>query len=124
MGNNSSVSSRCSNSIENLGIGDNNINVFKLDDTMKIVKSLEDATLLIRVVSETVENEVKEQKRRFLGTLNATLGASLVGSMLEDRGMKSEIPERKTEIPGLGVILAGERTSRADEGTIRVGQDF
>ena len=56
--------------------------------------------------------------------LAATLGANLVGSMLEGRGMKSEIPERETKMPGLGVILAGERTSRADEGTIRVGQDF
>ena len=56
--------------------------------------------------------------------LAATLGANLVGSMLEGRGMKSEIPERETKMPGLGVILAGERTSRADEGTIRVGQAF
>ena len=78
---------------------------------MKIVKSLEDATLLIRVVSETVENEVKEQNRRFLGMLADTLGASLVGGMLEGRGMKSEIAEREIKIPGLGVILAGEGTS-------------
>ena len=34
---------------------------------MKIVKSLEDATLLIRVVIETVENEVKEQKKKIFG---------------------------------------------------------
>ena len=56
--------------------------------------------------------------------LAARLGANLVGSMLEGRGMKSEIPERETKIPALGVILAGESTSRADVGTIRVGQDF
>ena len=46
--------------------------------------------------------------------LGATSGASLVGNMLEDRGMKSEIPELETEIPGLGVNLAREGTTRAD----------
>ena len=100
------------------------VNISQLDDTMKIVKSFEDATLLIKVVSETVESEVKEQRRVFLGLLAATLGASLVGNMLEGRGMKSKIPERETKIPGLGVILAGEGTTRADEGTIKSGLDF
>ena len=100
------------------------VNISQLDDTMKIVKSFEDATLLIKVVSETVESEVKEQRRVFLGLLAATLGASLVGNMLEGRGMKSKIPERETKIPGLGVILAGEGTTRADEGTIKSGLNF
>ena len=33
---------------------------------MKIVKSLEDFGLLLKVVSETVQNEAKEQKVGFL----------------------------------------------------------
>ena len=33
---------------------------------MKIVKSLEDSDLLLKVVSETVQNEAKEQKVGFL----------------------------------------------------------
>ena len=33
---------------------------------MKIVKSLEDSGLLLKVVSETVQNEAKEQKVGFL----------------------------------------------------------
>ena len=36
------------------------------DDIMKIVKSLEDCCLLIKGVSETIENELKEQKREFV----------------------------------------------------------
>ena len=43
---------------------------------MKIYKFLEESDLLIKGVSETVENEVKEQKREFLGMLTATLGDS------------------------------------------------
>ena len=86
--------------------------------------SLEDATLLIKVVGETVENEVKEQRRGFLSMLAATLGASLVGNMLEGGGMKSKIPESKTKILGVGVSLEGEGMTRADEGTIKADQDF
>ena len=40
---------------------------------------------MIKVVSETVEIEVKEQRRGFLGMLAAALGASLVGNTLEGR---------------------------------------
>ena len=32
----------------------------EMNDIMKIIKSLEDAGLLIKDVSETIENEVKE----------------------------------------------------------------
>ena len=50
---------------------------------MKIVKSLEESGLLIKGVTETVENEVKEQKGGFLGMLTATLAVSLLGSVLK-----------------------------------------
>ena len=36
---------------------------------MKIVNSLEDSGLLLKGVSETIQNEVKEQKGGFLGML-------------------------------------------------------
>ena len=39
---------------------------------MKIIKLLEESGLLINDVSETVENEVKEQKGGFLSMLAAT----------------------------------------------------
>ena len=35
-----------------------------MEDIMKIVKSLEDSGLLLKEVSETIQNELKEQKRR------------------------------------------------------------
>ena len=40
----------------------------EMNDIIKIIKSLEDAGLWIMGVSETIENEVKEQKCGFLGT--------------------------------------------------------
>ena len=41
----------------------------EMDDIMKVVKSLEESALLIKGVSETIQNEAKEQKGGFLRTL-------------------------------------------------------
>ena len=40
-----------------------------MEDLIKIVKSLEDSGLLLKGVTETVQNEVKEQKVGFLSIL-------------------------------------------------------
>ena len=47
-----------------------------MQDLLKIVKSLEDSGILLNGVTETVKNEVKEQKGGFLSMLLGTLGAS------------------------------------------------
>ena len=57
-----------------------------MEDIIKIVKSLEDFDLLIKGVSETIQNEAKEQKGGFLSKLLGTLGASLLGNMLAGKG--------------------------------------
>ena len=49
-----------------------------MNDIMKIVKPLEESGLLIKGVSETIQNEAKEQKSGFLGMLLGTLDASLL----------------------------------------------
>ena len=69
----------------------------EMEDIIKIVKSLEDSGLLIKGVSETIQNEAKEQKGRFsfiLGTLFANL---------------------------LDNVLAGNEMNKAGEGFIRGG---
>ena len=48
-----------------------------------------------------LKNKVKEQHGRFIGMLLGTLGASLLGNLLADKG-----------------------TIRAGEGTIRAGEGF
>ena len=53
----------------------------EIEDIIKIVKSLEDSGLLLKGVTETVQNEVKEQKGGFLSVLLGTLGASLLGDL-------------------------------------------
>ena len=46
-----------------------------MKDIIKIVKYFEDYGLLLKGVSETVQNEGKEQKGGFLSMLLGTLGA-------------------------------------------------
>ena len=38
----------------------------EMEDIIKIIKSLEDSGLLLKGVTETVQNEVKEKKEDFL----------------------------------------------------------
>ena len=58
-----------------------------MDDIIKIVKSLEDSGLLLKRVSETIQNKAKGQKGGFLSMLLGTLGASLLGNMLAGNGI-------------------------------------
>ena len=73
----------------------------EMGDIAKIVKSLEDSGLLLKGVPETVQNEVKEQKRVFLSMLLGTLGASLLGNLLTRKGVY-------TAGKGKGVYRAGK----------------
>ena len=52
-----------------------------MEDLIKIVKSREDSGLLLKGVTETVQNEVG-----FLSMLLGTLGASLFGNLLTGKG--------------------------------------
>ena len=45
-----------------------------MKDIIKIVKSLEGSSLLLKGISQTVQNEAKEQKGWFLSMLLGTLG--------------------------------------------------
>ena len=57
----------------------------EINDIMKIVKCLEESALLIKGVSETVQNERKEQKWGLLGMLLGTSGPSLLGDQLTSK---------------------------------------
>ena len=59
----------------------------EMEDIIKIVKYLEDSGLLLKGATETVQNEVKEQKGGFLSALLGTLGASLLGDLLIGKGI-------------------------------------
>ena len=54
----------------------------EMNDTMKIVKSLEESSFQIKEGNETIKNEAKKQKGEFL----VTLGTSLLRDTLEGKG--------------------------------------
>ena len=72
-----------------------------MDDILKIVKSLEDSGVLLKGVSETIQNEAKEQRGGFLSMLLGTLGASFLVDLLTKN------------LSGKGTITAGEGAIRA-----------
>ena len=59
----------------------------EMEDISKIVKLLEDSCLLLKGVTETVQNEAEEQKGGFLSVVLGTLSASLLGSLLTGKGI-------------------------------------
>ena len=63
-----------------------------------MAKSLGDSGFLLKRVSETIHNKVKEQKQGFLSMLLGTLGASLLGSMFSVKGIYRAGNERGREL--------------------------
>ena len=96
-----------------LGSGHNNTAVIisndEMSDILKTVKSLQDFGVLLKGVSEIIQNEAKEQRGGFHSTLLGALGASLLGDLLTQT------------LSGKGVIRGGEGVIRAGEGVIRAG---
>ena len=58
---------------------------------MKIIKPFEESGLLIKVVSETIQNEAKKQKSGFLIMLLGTLGDSLLGNLLTGKAQLEQV---------------------------------
>ena len=90
-----------------LGSGTTTLIISKdeMKDIIRIVKSLEVSRLLMEGVNETIQNEAKEQKGGFLSMLLGTLGASLLGNILDGKGINRA---------GEGVIRAGYGNKRQD----------
>ena len=71
---------------------------YKIKDITKIVKSFEGSGLLLKGVSETIQNEVKEKTGGFLSMLLGIVSPSLLENM-----------------------FPGKEINRAGEGFVRVG---
>ena len=84
------------------------ISTEKMKGTMKLIKFLKKLGLLTKVFSETIENESKEKKVRFLGMLLGTLAVSLLRNFSA----------------GTDAIRVGNRVIGAHEGANTEGQDF
>ena len=88
----------------------------EIEDIIKIVKSLEDFGLLLKGISETVQNEVKDQKGEFFNMLLGTLAARLLRNLLTGQGINGTGKGRGINRVGEGVLRAGcdSRSSKMD----------
>ena len=69
-----------------------------MNNILKIVKALEDSSIFLKGVTKIIKNETKEQKVGFLSMLLGTLGATLLGNLLSEKG---------TVRAGEGIVRAG-----------------
>ena len=58
-----------------------------MNDFIRIIKSLENSSLLIDGVSETVMHEIKKPEGWFVGRLLRTLFTSILGKMSTEEGV-------------------------------------
>ena len=73
------------------------------------IKALQEFGLLIKGVSKTIKNDVKERKGGFLSMVLGILGASLLENLLTGKGVRGgKIPERGAMRAGVGTIKAGQ----------------
>ena len=84
-----------------------------MEDIIKIVESLEDSGLLLKGVTEKVQDEVKEEKGGFLSMLLGTLGAGLLGNILAGKGAIATSHAQEINKKGQGVNREGEGIVRA-----------
>ena len=83
-----------------------------MNDIRKIVQAIEYSNILLKGVTKTIKNEIKEQKGEFLSMLLGTLGASLLGNLLTGKGIvragsgrpSSSASQNKK---GKGIVRAG-----------------
>ena len=74
-----------------------------MQDIINIIKELENSDILLKGVSKTIENEIKEQRGGFLSMLLGTLGASLLDNLLTGKGIMRA---------GDGIVGAGEGSKK------------
>ena len=58
-----------------------------MSDIMKIFKPLQNSDILLKGVTKTIQNDIKEQNGNGIGMILGTLGASSLGSLLSGKGL-------------------------------------
>ena len=93
-----------------LVIGQEDMNdIIKIIETLKIIEALENSDILLKGVTETIENETIEQRGGFLSMLLGTLGASLLGNLLSGKGLARA---------GEGIVRAGEGNKKNNKNSV------
>ena len=102
-----------------LGSGNNNNTILiipndEMKDIIKIVKSLVDSDLLLKGVSETVQNEARGKNGGFLSMLLGTDG-SLLGNILAGKGINRALEGAIAKRQGRRVIIRADYGSKRED---------
>ena len=76
-------------------------------EDINIIKSPGDSGLLLKGLTETVQNEAKEQKGGFLSMSLGTLGASLLANLLAGKEIYRAGKGKVINRAGEGIVRAG-----------------
>ena len=74
------------------------------------IQILENCDLLLKGVTKTVQNEVKEQKRGLFSMLLGTLSASLLGNILTGKRIYRARKGKGINRAGEGIVRGGSRS--------------
>ena len=85
---------------------------------MKIIQALEKSNILLKGVTTKINNETKEQKGGFLSMLLGTLGASLLGNLLTEKGLLKAYSGRLLSSTSKN---KKEKGNKKGKGTVRAG---
>ena len=85
-----------------------------MEDIIKIIKSFEDLGLLLNGETETVQNELIEQKGGVLSMLLGTLEESLLGNILTGKGIYRAGKGKEINRAGEGIVRAGYGNNKMD----------
>ena len=104
--------------IKALGSGTTTLPItnYEMEVIIKTIESLKDSGLLLKGVTKTFQNEVKQWKGGSPNVLLGTLGASLLGNILTGRGVIAKRQGR-----GINISGKGRGINRAGEGILRAG---
>ena len=102
-----------------LGSGNNTATLIisnnKMKDVIEILRFLKDSSLLLKEVSETIQNEAREQKGGFISMFLGTLGANLLGNILAGKGVNRA---------GEGIVRAGYGNEKVRKTTTKEEMSF
>ena len=88
------------------------------------MKSLKDSGLILKGISETSQNEAKEQKGGFLTMLLVMLGASLLGNILASKGINTAGERAIAKRQGRGIVRAAYGNKKGRKATTKNKTDF
>ena len=91
-----------------------------INDIMKIVQAPEDSDILVKGVTKTIKNNIKNQSGSGIGLLAGLLGSTISSSLISGKGISRT--DEAIYRSGKGTKRTGQGISKKGQGYLRAGQ--